>query len=516
LKAIIVLAAIRGIFYFISSYTIGKMGETITNTLRCQLFDKLLNLPQSFFDKNDSGQLISVFTYNIGQINIAFSQMLLQFIHNGLVLVVTLMYLIWLSWELTLIFLLVGFPISSVTIHIGKKIRYISEQVQHSMGDVISHAKEDIDANHLIRSYHAEQMASQGFRQVSQRYMHRIIKLVQTNSILLPTLHMLIALSTAVVMYGILILFQNGNAADIIAYIIATASLPGPIRAVSNVYGKLLRAIVGFKSVTDILDLDNEKDQGKIKMRDLTESIVFDNVTFKYPESDHTTLKSFNLTIPKGETIAIVGPSGSGKSTLVSLIMRFYQDFEGDILIDGTPISDYSAYSLRSKIAFVNQNITLVNASIYDNIAYGELATKKKKQVYAAAKMAYVDDFVTTKTEGYQFIVGEKGKRLSGGQRQRIAIARAILKDAPILILDEATSALDRASERKIRQATKQLTKDRTTIIIAHRLLTVTQADRIIVLEHGQIAEIGTHQQLLKRDGVYKKLYQTDYLTNEQ
>ena len=513
--AVVIVAFIRGIGSYLSRYYIGKMGEKVTHILRCQFFDKLLYLPKSFFDSRDSGKLISVITYNIGQINDAVSRIILQLLQDGLMAIALLCYLIWLSWELTLIFLVVGIPIGIFSNYIGKKIRSISSSVQNSMGELTSIGKEGIESNTLIKCYQAEQMESKRFKDSSFYYFCRSVKLIRTNSTLSPIIHLMISISIACVMIGILTIYKHGTPSDIIAYIVASAGLPTPIRTISNSFAQILRAIIAARSVFEVLDLPNEVQNGSYDKIEKISNIEFKNLSYKYPDSDDYAIKNLNLNIKKGETVAIVGSSGSGKSTLIALLLRLHHRFEGEILIDSIPIRDYNLKDLRRHFALVSQHIKLFNTTVYDNIAFGELATKTEELVLSAAKVAYVDEFVKGFSNGYQTMVGENGNNLSGGQRQRIAIARAILKDAPVLILDEATSALDRISEKKIRDAINKMIINRTTIIIAHRLSTVTKADKIIVLEDGTVQETGTHQELLKLGGRYKKLFNTNYIKNE-
>ena len=513
--AIVLLAVVRGVGSFISTYSIGKIGENITHKLRSEFFNKLLYLPRSFFDSYDSGKLISVITYNINQVNEAASKLLLQLLQEGLLAIALLSYMLWLSWELSLIFLVIGLPIGFLSGYIGKKIRTMSSNVQNSMGDLVSVAKEGIEANLLIRCYHGEEMESKRFNKISFSYLKNSIKLIQANATLPPIIHLLIAFSIALVMYGILLLYSDGTPADIIAYIMASAGLPGPIRALSNSYGKILRSIVAAASIFKILDQKNEIDNGRIDALSLEGNIEIKDLSFRYPKSSNYVLSNINLKITKGETVAFVGASGSGKTTLVSVLMRFYQNIEGQILLDGVPLEHFTIYSLRNHFALVNQNITLFNTTLYDNIAFGELNIKTEEQVLEAAQIAYVDEFAVKKSKGYQMLVGENGNNLSGGQRQRVAIARAILKDAPVLILDEATSALDRVSERKIKNAIDKMITNRTTIIIAHRLSTITKADRIVVMDQGRIVEIGSHKELLTSQGKYANLFKTNYFKDE-
>lgn len=497
----------RGIGIFIGGYCMARVANNIILTLRCQLFERLTALPSAYFDLHESGHLISRITYNTSQVTTAVTDALKVFLREGLTLVFLLAYLLWTDWKLTLVFLAVCPIIAATVVVVGKRFSKLSGRIQVTMGDITQVSSEMINGNRVMRSFGGEQYEKQRFARASKDHCRQHIKMQATSSVVTPVLQWIVSIAMGAMLFLGLTFMQAGDAGEFMAYFTAAAMIPNALKQLSGVYAKTIKGIVAAESVFEQLDEDVEEDSGTYEVDRVAGRIDIRGLHFAYGDEDGVVLRDIDLSVEPGQTVALVGRSGSGKSTLVSLIPRFYHHRQGTIEIDGVPVQAFALKNLRRQIALVNQNITLFNDSVFSNIAYGDLASASREQVLQAAAAAQALEFIEQLPEGLDTVIGEEGERLSGGQRQRLAIARALLKDAPILILDEATSALDTELERRIQQALEEVMRGRTTLVIAHRLSTIENADKIVVMDDGRIVEQGNHTQLLGLKGLYAKLH---------
>jgi len=513
---VVLMFASRGLGTFLSTYFMAYVGRYVIHTLRCDVFAHLLHLPGRFFDQHSSGHLVSRVTYHVEQVAGAATNAVTIILREGLFVVGLVGYLFWTNWMLTLLFLGVTPIIAGVVSYVSKRFRRISKRIQHSMGDVTHVASEALSGYRVVRTHGAEAYEKQRFERVSEENRRQSMKEAMTRAVSSPVVLMLVAISMALLVWLAMApsLMENMTPGEFVAFITAAALMIKPVRQLTEINSEIQKGIAAASELFGLLDLTPEQDEGSLIPSKLTGNVVIENVSFRYGDDQPSVLHNVNLNVAPGELVAIVGRSGSGKSTLVSLLPRFYRPSEGQILIDGVNADEYALGPLRQNIALVSQQVTLFNASIADNIAYG-VADPDPAAIKAAAEAAYASEFIEKLPESYATVVGENGVMLSGGQRQRLAIARAIFKDAPILILDEATSALDTESERYIQKALEHVCKGRTTLVIAHRLSTIERADRILVMDQGRIIEQGTHQALLEKGGAYAALHQLQFQESE-
>ena len=502
---------LRGLGSFIGNYFLAKVSLSIVRTMRNDLFDKLVLLPNSFYEQHNSGHLISLITFNVTQVTGAATDAIKVIIREGIAVIALLGYLLYLNWQLSLAFFAVAPLIAFVVAYASKRFKKLSKKIQISMGDLTHVSSEAINGYKEVKSFGGQEYEKHRFHQASENNYLQNIKMVMTSSVNTPVLQMIVALALASLVFVALSMMGEMDPAAFITYITAAGLLPKPIRQLSEVNATIQKGIAAAESIFDLLDKPQENDYGSIQIERSNGHLEFKNLTFKYPGTDKEIIKNFNLTIQPGQSVALVGRSGSGKSTLANLIPRFYEVLHGEILLDGKSLSNYSLTSLREQISLVTQQVTLFNDSIENNIAYGALSQHSRDDVIRAAESAYAMEFIQEQSNDLDTLVGEDGVLLSGGQRQRLAIARALLKDAPILILDEATSALDTESERKIQAALEHVMQGRTTLIIAHRLSTIENADLIVVMDHGEIVEQGSHHDLLAQDGYYSQLHSKEF-----
>jgi subfamily B ATP-binding cassette protein MsbA len=508
--SLIFIAIGRGLGFFIGNYFMSRVGFGIVHDLRAELFQKLHDLPKSYFDANQSGQLINRITFTTTQVSGAASNAVKTFVREGFLLVGLFIYLSILNFKLTL--LLVGTaPLIALIVFIaGKRLKKLATKIQTAMGDVTHIASEAVDGHVEIKSFNAQDYENARFLEANASNKDQNLKLEATGNLATPIIQVLVSVSLSLVAY-----FALGNqlgisldAETFVAFFTAAGLMAKPIRQLSNINIIVQKGLAAANEIFDQLDQDDESNIGDLS-DDINGDISFEDVSFSYNTGGQI-LNNISFSIAKNETVAIVGRSGSGKSTIANLIPRFYNHTSGDILIDGTSINDFSLDHLRSSISIVNQSPSLFNDTIAKNIAYGDddLDFEKLKE---SAKLAGCNEFIENLPDGYESEIGDDGVLLSGGQRQRLAIARAFYKNSPIIILDEATSSLDTESELIVQEALEKLITNRTTIVIAHRLSTIENASRIIVLDEGSISEMGTHEQLLNSEGIYQSLYKNKF-----
>jgi len=496
----------RGIGSFLGSYYIAKVANNVVHTLRCRIFNKYTHLPNEFFDDRNSGHLLSRVTYDVQQVTAAATDAVKIIVREGLTVIGLLGYLMYMNWMLSLIFLAIAPIIGLLVNYASKRFKAISKNIQTTMGDITHVSSELIKNYRVVRSFGGENYEKERFTKASLSNFKQTMKMVQTGAINTPVLQLIVACALALMIYLALLLMTSASPGEFVAYITAAGLIPKPIRQLSEVNAKIQKGIAGAESVFNVLDEAQEEDKGQYQPSRIEGKIDIKNLNFNYSAGQKSILKNINISIKPGTSVALIGRSGSGKTTLSNLIPRFYNHQQGDILIDDVDVNDYKLSNLREHISLVTQNVTLFNDTIANNIAYGTLQKTPIELIKQAAKEANAYEFIEQLPDGWNTLVGENGLKLSGGQRQRIAIARALLKDAPILILDEATSALDTESEQLIQSALEKAMKNRTTIVIAHRLSTIQNADEILVMDQGEIIESGTHSNLLESSGLYTKL----------
>jgi len=515
---IVIIALWQGIGSFLGNYFLAKVSLGLVHDLRVQLFNNLLTLPNVYFDRNNSGHLISRITYNVTMVTGAATEAIKVVVREGMTVVFLFGMLLWMNWKLTLVMVAILPIIALMVSSASKKFRKQSKKIQVAMGDVTHVSSETIHGYRVVRSFGGEEFEQERFLKASESNTKRQLKMVKTTSVYTPSLQLVIYSAMSVLLFLVLLLRGDSSPGDLVAYITLAGLLPKPIRQLSEVSSTIQRGVAGAESIFEQLDEQPEDDSGTQELAEVQGRLEVRNLSFAYPQTNKTVLHDISFTAEPGQMVALVGRSGSGKSTLASLVPRFYAYEQGQILLDGVDVKQLKLRNLRRHIALVNQHVSLFNDTVANNIAYGDLAGAPLEQIKIAAEAAYAAEFIELMPEGYQTLVGENGVLLSGGQRQRLAIARALLKNAPLLILDEATSALDTESERHIQAALEHAVQGRTTLVIAHRLSTIERADLILVMDQGQIVERGSHAELLAQNGYYSRLHATQFedLTPEQ
>ena len=507
--AVIIIFFVRGISGFFSVYNIAWIGRQVIKLLRGEVYNKFLTLPTLFLDRESNAELLSKVTYNIEQVAESTSNILTVLIRDTLTIIVLTAYMIFLSPMLASVIFIVAPAIALLVRFLSQLFRRYSERIQDSMGDVTHAIKETLQNHRIIKIFDGQDFEKERFSVVNENNRKHNMKLFSTKAIGDAVTIFLSSLGVAGVVYVATLdeVRSTMTVGDFSGFITAMVLLMTPLKRLTNVNAMIQKGIAAAGSIFSLIDEKDERDRGTTEAGRVGGSISFQDVNFSYDDNKRT-LEGINLTIHSNEKLAIVGKSGSGKTTLVNLIPRFYDISSGKLMIDSENIENYSLRSLRSNISLVTQEVTLFNDTIFNNIAYGKYTDD---EVRRAVSSAHMDEFIDSLPDGLNTVVGDQGILLSGGQRQRIAIARALLKDAPILILDEATSALDSESEQHIQKALDQLMENRTTLVIAHRLSTIENADRIIVLSKGQIVEEGSHDELLNNNAEYASLHRLQF-----
>lgn len=503
---------VRGLVSSLGSYCMTWVARSVVKVLRQRVFSHIVKLPADYYDEATSGQLLSKILYDVEQVAQVSADALTDFVQNTCLVIGLLTVMFVICWQLSLMFLLTIPFVGFIVAYTNKRVRRISHKVQKSMGEVTEIAGEVIDGYRVVRIFGGEQHEVEKFNRATEISRKNDMKVAVSKAINVSGVQFVIAVGIAVIILAAIQLATviTITAGSFLAIIAAMLQLIKPMKTLTTLNAQIQRGLAGAESVFDLLDKPVESKKGKQLTKKAKGAIAFEQVSYAYRQ-DQAVLHEVSFNIAAGETVALVGHSGSGKTTIASLLPRFYELKKGRITLDGEPISEMALDSLRKQIALVSQNVTLFNDSLANNIAYGRFDVSRE-QIEQAASFAFADEFIRRLPDGYDTRVGENGVLLSGGQRQRIAIARAILKDAPILILDEATSALDSESERYIQAALEQIMQTRTTLVIAHRLSTIKRANKIIVMNQGHVVEQGTHQQLLNLDGHYAQLYRVQKL----
>jgi len=512
--AVIGVFLIRAISGVVSDFGMSWIGRQVIRQMRDDMFQKLMLLPNNYYDINSTGNMISKFTFDVEQLAEASTTAITIMIRDVLMIVSLIGYMFYINPMLAVVFVVLGPVIAFLISLVSKRFRVISKRIQSSMGKITHVLEESIQAQRVVKIFGGQDYEIARFHESNQKNRQQNMKLKATTSVSTSIIQVIVAFALAGIIYAATLegLKENIDAGEFMSFMSAMMMLFAPLKRVTNITSIMQKGVAAAEGVFEVLDTEIEVDNGTYQPEKVQGAITFKDIYFSYDTAnDKDVLKSINLQIKPGQTIAFVGRSGSGKSTLVNLLPRLYGNYRGDILLDNIDTREYKLTGLRDQIAYVGQDIVLFNDTVEHNIAYGRLHNVSNDEIISAAKSAYAYNFIQDMSHGLQTVVGEKGVMLSGGQRQRIAIARALLKDAPVLILDEATSALDTESERYIQSALEELIKDRTTLVIAHRLSTIENADMIVVMDDGQIVEMGSHKELLAKNSHYAALHSMQF-----
>lgn len=504
---------VRGLSGFVSDYCLSWVSGHVVMNIRRKLFNHFMHMPVAFFDRESTGALLSRITYDTEQVSAATSKALVSIVREGVSIVGLLVLMFWNSWQLSLVLLVVA-PIVAMAIGVvSKRFRKVSKNMQTAMGSVSTSSEQMLKGHKVVLSYGGQAIEKQRFDKVSNVMRQQTMKLVSAQAMANPIIQLIASVAIVVVLYLASIDSIRSELTPGTFGVVFSAmfGMMKPLKALTNVTSQFQRGMAASQTLFSLMDLEPESDKGTHQVSKVEGKISVENVTFTYQNKEKPALKAVSFEIPVGKTVALVGRSGSGKSTIANLFTRFYDVDSGVIKLDETNIQDYTLSNLRTHFALVSQNVHLFNDTIANNIAYAAENEYSREEIEKAARLAHAMDFIEQTDQGLDTVIGENGASLSGGQRQRIAIARALLRDAPVLILDEATSALDTESEKAIQAALEELQKDKTVLVIAHRLSTIEGADQILVVEEGEIVERGSHSELLEQNGAYAQLHRIQF-----
>lgn len=505
---------IRGLSGFVSTYCLSWVSGNVVMEMRRSIFSQFMHMPVSYFDKESTGGLLSRITYDSEQVAGATSRALVSIVREGASIIGLLTLMFWNSWELSLVLIVVAPVVAWAIGFVSKRFRKVSKNMQDTMGHVTSSAEQMLKGHKVVLSYGGQEVERERFDVVSNRMRQQSMKLVSAQAVANPVIQLIasVALVTVLFLASVDSIRDTLTPGTFTVVFSAMFGLMRPLKALTNVTSDFQRGMAASQTLFALIDLDTEQDSGKFETKNVQGDVAVKDVTFTYADKEKPALSNVSFTIPQGKTVALVGRSGSGKSTIASLFNRFYDVDSGSISLDNHDVRDYTLKNLRSHFALVSQNVHLFNDTIANNIAYAATEKYTREQIEHAARLAHAMDFIDKMPDGLDTVIGENGASLSGGQRQRIAIARALLRDAPVLILDEATSALDTESEKAIQAALDELQKDKTVLVIAHRLSTIEKADQILVVDEGEIVERGSHQELIAlQDGAYSQLHRIQF-----
>ena len=513
--AIAALFITRSIGSYLGIYYIGRVGHLVVRELRAAMHEKLLYLPSDYYEATASGNILSKFTFDVERVASASAKSLTIMVREALQVLFSLALMLWLSWKLTAVLIIVSPLIYLVVNYASKKFRDVSHKIQASVGDITRRVEEAVGGHSIVKIFNAEDYEKNRFRNINEKNRRNQFKLVAVKALNTPLVQMIVGVAFAIMIYVAFLpsVSKDLSPGTFMSFVAAVMMLLNAARKLTLINETLQSGIAASESVFGLIDQPPQIDQGKISIHRCRGNIEFRNVSFQYVTNDETVLANISFKAKSGQMIALVGKSGSGKSTLVKLLPRFYEIEQGEIRLDDVSLKDIKLVDLRRQIAMVNQDVILFNDTIENNIAYA-MPEKSNKDIREAARRAHASEFIDKLSNDYNTQVGDKGVLLSGGQRQRIAIARALLKDAPILIFDEATSSLDSESEFHIQEALKEIRKDRTTFVIAHRLSTIESADYILAMDQGRIVEQGTHAELVSQNGLYAQLHNRQFKSN--
>ncbi len=511
---VVVFILVRGITNYIAGYCLAWVSGNVVMSMRRNIFQHLMYMPVSYFDQNPVGRSLSRVTYDTEMVATSSSHALVTIVREGAYLISLFVVMIYTSWQLSLVLFFMAPIIGTLIGIVSKRFRKLSRNIQSSMGELTVTTEQMLKGHKVVLSFGGQQIEKERFDRVSDDMRRKGMKIVSADGISDGLVQLIASFALSVVLYlatveGLQI--EDLTAGSFTVVFSSMMAMLRPLKSLTNVNSQFQRGMAACQTLFEFLDLPIEKDNGTVKVERAKGEICFDNVSFSYDGKEEKALNRISFNLPQGKTVALVGRSGSGKSTIANLLTRFYDIDEGRITLDGINIQDYQLANLREQCSIVSQQVHLFNDTIANNIAYAATDKYSREQIIAAAKAAHAMEFIDKLEDGLDTVIGENGASLSGGQRQRLAIARALLRNSPVLVLDEATSALDTESERAIQAALAELQKDKTVLVIAHRLSTIEKADEILVVDHGQIIERGSHHELLAQNGAYKQLHSLQF-----